>query len=110
MSRQKYPSCGYRQCAYYKRWRDGKKPLNKADKYLILSIVTLLIFSVTAVVLNALDIKIQEQLIISIYAFFGTEIGACCVIKVINIKAENQAVQPYTEAYEYENYVDGDTD
>ena len=92
MKRQNYPSCGYRECHYYKQWKHGKKPLNKADKYLLLSIIILLIFTAAVIIFNALNLTVQEQLIIGVYAFFGTEIGACCIIKVINIKnGENNA-------------------
>lgn len=105
MKRQNYPSCGYRECPYYKRWKQNKKPLNKADKYLLLSIITLLIFTAIVIIMNAFSTNIQEQLIVGTYAFFGTEIGACCIIKVINIKNEVQAPQDY-----YDDAIDDGSD
>ena len=60
--------------------------MKTADKYLIFSIIVLLIFSVTTIIFDALGREVQEQLIIGMFGFFGTEIAACCLIKVMNIR------------------------
>ena len=60
--------------------------MNKADRYLIFSITILIIFTVVQVVMMCLGKDLNDTLITCMFAFFGTEIAACCVIKVINIQ------------------------
>ena len=60
--------------------------MNKADKYLIFSIAVLILFTITQIVMSFLGVAVSDTLIACMFAFFGTEIAACCVIKVINIQ------------------------
>ena len=60
--------------------------MRKADVYLVLSIIVLLLFSVTVIIFDGFGLQVQEQLIIGMFGFFGTEIAACCLIKVFNVK------------------------
>jgi len=66
----------------------SRKKLNKLDKYLIFSIVVLLLYTVVEQVLSVRTGYERSTLSTCLYSAFGGEIMGCVVIKVFNIKHE----------------------
>lgn len=66
------------------------KKLRKRDKFLILSIAIILCYIVTSIIYQILTGKqFNDTLTTGVFAFFGSEIGACCVIKVTDKEIED---------------------
>ena len=65
------------------------RALRKADIYLIISIILMLIYTATSIVVQAATGKTNDTLTTCFFTAFGTEIASCCVIKVFNIKHES---------------------
>ena len=85
-----------------------KKPLNKLDKYLIFSVMILLIYTIVEQILSAKYGYERSTLTTCFYAAFGGEILSCMVIKVFNIKNEGsedkeEVVPPAPEEIEFVN-------
>lgn len=65
------------------------RALRKADIYLIISIILMLIYTATSIVIQATTGYTNDTLTTCFFTAFGTEIASCCVIKVFNIKHES---------------------
>lgn len=65
------------------------RALKKADIYLIISIILMLIYTATSIVIQAATGYTNDTLTTCFFTAFGTEIASCCVIKVFNIKHES---------------------
>lgn len=58
---------------------------NKLDKYLIFSIATVLIYTAIAILYQFISqLELSSTLTTAVYAFFGTEIGACAFVKIFS--------------------------
>lgn len=67
-----------------------KEPLNKLDKYLIFSIVVLIVYAIIEIIVSCVSGYERSTLTTCFYAAFGGEILSCVVIKVFNIKNESE--------------------
>ena len=72
---------------FFKKKRKTKKePLNKLDKYLIFSIVVLVIYAIAEMIVSCISGYERSTLTSCFYAAFGGEIFSCVVIKVFKLK------------------------
>lgn len=62
------------------------KSLKKADRYLIFSLAVAILYTIIEQILSVKTGYERSTLTTCVYAFFGTEIGSCAVIKVFNIR------------------------
>lgn len=62
--------------------------IRKADVYLIIMILLMLIFTVASMVIQVVTGYTNDTLTTCFFMAFGTEIASCCVIKVFNIRNE----------------------
>lgn len=67
------------------------KNLKKADIYLIISIILMLIYTGVSIAIQTMTGYTNDTLTTCFFTAFGTEIASCCVIKVFNIKHEFKA-------------------
>lgn len=66
------------------------KALRKADIYLIVSIILMIIYTITSITIQAITGYTNDTLTTCFFTAFGTEIASCCIIKVFNIKHESE--------------------
>ena len=64
------------------------RALRKADIYLIISIILMLIYTATSIIIQAATGYTNDTLTTCFFTAFGTEISSCCVIKIFNIRHE----------------------
>lgn len=70
-----------------------KMIINKVDLYLLISVLILISYTVTIVVLVKMYPDLSESQVLTtlttcVYGTFGLEIASCCVIKSLNIRNE----------------------
>ena len=66
------------------------RALRKADIYLIISIMLMLIYTGVSITIQAITGYTNDTLTTCFFTAFGTEIASCCIIKVFNIKHESE--------------------
>lgn len=66
------------------------KKLNKVDKYILMSITLLIIYTIVDRIILVRTGLSSDTLTTCFFAAFGTEILSCCVIKSLNIKNEGK--------------------
>lgn len=69
-----------------------KKKLNKVDKYIIMSVILLLLYTIVDRVILVKTGLSSDTLTTCFFAAFGTEILSCCVIKSLNIHNEGKQI------------------
>lgn len=63
---------------------------NKAlTKYLVFSFAVVLLYTVTELILSTVTGITHDTVTTCLYAFFGTEVGACAFIKITGRKTED---------------------
>ncbi len=62
------------------------RALKKADIYLIISIILMLIYTAVSIIIQTMTGYTNDTLTTCFFTAFGTEIASCCIIKVFNIK------------------------
>ena len=68
----------------------SKPKLNKLDKYLIASFITLLTYTVASLVLFALRGEEAATLTVAFFGCFGGEVFACALLKSLKIKHKEE--------------------
>ena len=63
--------------------------LRKADIYLIISISLMIIYTIVDRIILVTTRLSNDTLTTCFFTAFGTEIASCCIIKVFNIRNEN---------------------
>lgn len=66
--------------------KKNKKKISNLDKYVIFSIVALLIYTVINQILCVKFCQTMDTLTTCFYAAFGGEILSCCLIKIFKLK------------------------
>jgi len=66
------------------------KKLNKLDKYIIFSIIVLLIYTITSIILFIIKDIEMSTLTPYVYGTFGGEFFLAALIKVFNIRNETR--------------------
>jgi hypothetical protein len=69
-----------------------KIKINKADIYLIVSIILMISYAIAAYIIQITTGYTNDQLTICFYTAFGTELLYSCIIKSFNIK--NEKIDP----------------
>lgn len=62
-------------------------------KYVTFSIAVLIIYAVVELILSDRTGLTHDTLTTCVFAFFGTEIGSCCLIKIVKTKQPKQDSQ-----------------
>lgn len=63
------------------------KKINKIDKYLRFSIITIISYTIVAILFQWFTgLELSTALTGGVYGFFGTEIGACAFVKIFKDK------------------------
>lgn len=62
--------------------------LGKKDCYLIFSIAVVIIYTIIEQILSVRTGFERSALTTGVYAFFGTEIGSCCLIRILGNRSE----------------------
>lgn len=73
------------------------KRLNKIDKYVIFSIVVLLVYTVAERYLTYVTGVSADTLTTCCYAAFGGEILSCCLIKIFKLREKDDEEDDTTE-------------
>ena len=60
--------------------------------YIVFSIVVILLYSIAEFVFSTITTIAHDTLTTCVYAFFGTEIASCCLIKVMKLKTESEDI------------------
>lgn len=74
---------------YLRPRRRRRQRINKIDKYVIFSLILLLIYSITELILSTITGIEHTTLTTCIFSTFGGEILSCCLIKIFKLKGAN---------------------
>lgn len=66
--------------------KEKKKKLSSLDKYVIFSIIVLLVYTIINQILSVIFLQTMDTLTTCFYAAFGGEILSCCLIKIFKLK------------------------
>ncbi len=78
--------------------KKAKKKLRTRTKFVILSIVCIVLFTAAALYVNAKGNSVQDSLIAGVFSFFGGELFCCLGIKLKDNKKKTMPiVEPITD-------------
>lgn len=69
------------------------KKLNKVDKYILMSVTLLILYTIIDRIILVRTGLSSDTLTTCFFAAFGTEILSCCIIKSLNIKNEGKEIK-----------------
>lgn len=80
------------------------------SKYLIFSFITILVYTIAEFISGMCSGMTHDTLTTCVFAFFGTEIGACAFIRIAKKDAaEKSTDDPELNDYGWENITEGES-
>lgn len=66
--------------------------MKRLTKYLIFSFAVIILYTIAEFVTSMTTGITHDTLTTCLYAFFGTEVGACCLIRIVGTRGEDQPI------------------
>ena len=82
----------YRHTAGHKRIGRRQK-VNKIDKYVLFSLILLIIYSIIELILSTITGLEHTTLTTCVFSTFGGEILSCCLIKIFKLKGAKETYE-----------------